>query len=83
MPHWALCLVRPVLEYANVVWDKFKHYEKEELGKYRMRMQELLQALPNLFLYKFFMNKSAGTILTRDVESTNLQSVLTCAVWPP
>ena len=28
-----LTFIRPVLEYANVVWDICTHYEKEKLGK--------------------------------------------------
>ena len=28
-----LTFIRPVLEYANVVWDNCTHYEKEELEK--------------------------------------------------
>ena len=28
-----LTFIRPVLEYANVVWDNCAHYEKEELEK--------------------------------------------------
>ena len=65
-----LTFIRPVLEYANVVWDNCTHYEKEELEKIQ-RQQELLQALPNVFLYTLFMEKLVGILWTRDAEITN------------
>ncbi len=36
--------MRPILEYASVVWDGCSDYEKSALEKYRMKLLELLPA---------------------------------------
>ena len=70
-----LTFIRPILEYANVVWDNCTHYEKEELEKYKMRRQELLQALPNSCLHKLSTKKLVGTLLTQgEKENTHTQT---------
>ena len=34
--------IRPVLDYANVVWDNSTHYEKEELEKMQTEVARIV-----------------------------------------
>ena len=64
-----LTFIRPVLEYANVIWDNCTHYEKEELEK--MQNEAARIGTTKLLLFMLFMKKQAGILLNRDVESKN------------
>ena len=35
-----ISFIRPLLEYADVIWDNCLHHEKQERKKYKQKQQE-------------------------------------------
>ena len=63
--------IRPLLEYADVIWDNCTYYEKLELDK--------IQEQQNLSLYTLFMTKSDGKVWKKDVENTSFCFFIKCS----
>ena len=56
----SFAFIRPLLEYADVIWDNCSHYEKDKLEKSKSKQLQYLQGLPNLFPSILFVKKYGG-----------------------
>ena len=75
--------IRPILEYADVIWDNCSQQKSKNLKKFKQKQQELQQGPPNLSQYKKYTKKFAGSGLKRGDANTNLFSFTKCIIMSP
>ena len=79
-----ISFIRPILEYADVIWDNCSEQKKQEPEKkIKQKRQELQQGPPNLSQYKNYTQKYVGSGLKRVDGNTNLFSFTKCIIMSP
>ena len=73
-----ILFIRPLLEYANVVWDNCTQYESSELEKSRMKLPVSSREPRNLYLSTFFVPKRAVKVLLLEGKNISVHYTIRC-----
>ena len=55
-----LTFIRPILEYADVVWDNCTNYEKQEFNKIQTEAARIVTGATKLYLYMYSLMELTG-----------------------
>ena len=75
-----ITFIRPLLEYADIIWDNCSDQEKKDLEKYKLELQELQQVPQNLFQSKSYTTKFVGNDSKLEDGNTNLFFSTKCTI---
>ena len=73
-----IAFIRPLLEYADVIWDNCTQYEKDDLEKIQIEAARIATGTTNLFLSIICKKKFAGTNFKRGATTTNSLFSIKC-----
>ena len=68
--------IRPLLKYADEIWNNCTYYEKLELDKIQWEVAWIAYGARNLYLFTFIMKKSDGKVWISNVKLQVFASLL-------
>ena len=69
-----ISFIRPLLEYADVVWDNCTQQEANELEKFKMKPLALLREQLNLHQFNLYCLTQGGKVSHREEKNTSSSS---------
>ena len=70
--------IRPILEYADVVWDNCTNYEKQELGEIQTEAARIVTGAAKLVSLHHFLMKLTGNPWKLGARSTYFYFFIKC-----
>ena len=72
--------IRPLIEYANVIWDNCTLYEKQDLDKIQNEAARITTGATRFVSVAILYKESDGIRLKRDEQITSLPCLIKCPI---